>query len=107
MLNHIKPLLTLSFWFRMNPDPFLPTFYYLFLGLFGLMIIGSIAAGQIWTRKRENYVLRHSAKYLKNWLLTGGIVGFFWTFFTYERATLLGARFWLILWAIGLGFWLY
>jgi hypothetical protein len=106
-MNYIKPLLTLSFWFKMAPDPLLPFFQMAFLIFFGLLVVSGIIAGQIYKKKKENFVLRFAAKYLKNWLLTAGITGFFLLFFSYERAVFLSARFWFIIWFLGLGTWLF
>lgn len=106
MLNYIKPLLTLNFWFKLNPDPLLPAFYYGFFVFFGLLIFASVLCGVIYKKEKSRYILRHSAKYLKNWFLTAGLTGFLFLFFSYERAVFLSSRFWYVVWALSFGIWL-
>jgi len=103
----IRPLFTLSFWFKMVPDPLLPQFQWVFLVFFGLLIIASVVAGQVYKRKKDEFVLRFSAKYLKNWFLAAGITGFLLMFFSYERAMFLSSRFWYVIWFLSFGLWLY
>ena len=107
MLNYIKPLLTLSFWFKMTPDPLLPFFQMAFLIFFGALIAAGIIAGQIYKKKKDSFVLRFTAKYLKSWLFTAGSTGALLLFFSYERAIFLSARFWYIIWLLSLGIWLF
>jgi len=106
MLNYIKPLATLNFWFKLAPDPLLPVFYYGFVVFFSLLVFASVVCGLIYSKERERYVLRYGAKYLKNWLLAAGITGYLFLFFNYERAVFLSARFWYVVWALAFGTWL-
>tara|TARA_B100000315_G_scaffold193145_1_gene183642 strand:+ start:44 stop:460 length:417 start_codon:yes stop_codon:yes gene_type:complete len=105
-MGYITPLLKLSFWFKINPGPLMPMFYWVFLIFFGLLFVASIVCGRIYKKEKDQFVLRFSAKYLKNWLLTASIVGFLLLLFNYERVALLSARFWYGLWTIGFGVWL-
>lgn len=107
ILNYIKPLLAFSFWFKLAPDPLLPFFQMAFLIFFGLLVAAGIVAGQIYKKKKDNFVLRFAAKYLKNWLLAAGITGFLLLFFNYERAVFLSARFWYIAWFLSFGIWMF
>jgi len=107
MLDYIKPLLTLSFWFKSVGEPFLPVFYYALLALFTLLFIAGSLSGIIFKKKKEDFILRFSVKYLKNWFLWAGITGYLWIFFTYERAVFLSSRFWIVIWLIGFGVWLF
>jgi len=54
--------------------------------------------------ERERYVAAIFAKvgYL---LVTMGILGLIWFFFTYEQIPLLGARFWFLVWLLGVVAW--
>ncbi|MBU1179509.1 hypothetical protein KJ885_01050 [Patescibacteria group bacterium] len=106
-MGWIKPLLTLQFWFKLTPPPLMPIFYWAFLIFFLLMLFASILCGRIYKKEKEQYLLRFGAKYLKNWFLTAGLVGFLLILFGYERAVLLSARFWYPLWVIGFGVWLF
>ena len=107
MAGYIKPLLSLSFWFKLAPDPLLPAFYYGFVIFFGLLIFASVACGGIYKQQKENYLLRFGAKYLKNWFLAAGAFGYLLIFFGYERAVFLSSRFWYIVWFLSFGLWLF
>lgn len=106
-MNYIQPLLTLSFWFKLAPDPLLPVFQWFFLIFFGFLILAGIVVSQIYKKKKENFILRFSAKYLKNWFLASGLTGFLLFFFSYERAVFLSARFWYVIWFLSFGAWLF
>ncbi|MFA5133240.1 MAG: hypothetical protein WC459_00305 [Patescibacteria group bacterium] len=103
----IRPLFTLGFWFKMVPDQLLPPFQWAFLVFFGLLILAGILADQVHKRRKDNFVLRFGAKYIKNWFLTAGIIGCLLLFFGYERAVFLSSRFWYLVWFISFGLWLY
>lgn len=105
-MGYIKPLFSLSFWFKLNPGQLMPMFFWFFVILFGLMVIGGTLCVRIEKKEKENFILKMSAKYLKNWFFTAGIVGFLFILFNYERAILLSSRFWYLLWFIGFGIWL-
>ncbi|MFC1612257.1 hypothetical protein ACFL29_00180 [Patescibacteria group bacterium] len=106
-MNYIKPLLTLQFWFDLTPPPLLPVFYWFFLIVFLVFIVTAMVCGRIYNKEKDKFILRFSAKYLKSWFLSSGLVGLVLLAFNYERATLLAARFWFLLWLIGFGVWLY
>jgi len=105
-LNYIKPLFTASFWFNLTPPPLLPLFYWCFFIVFAGLIIVGFVSSQVYQKKRDNYILRFSAKYLKPWFITSGILGLILLFFDYERATFFSARFWFLIWFISFGIWL-
>lgn len=103
----IRPLLTLNFWFKLTADPLLPVFYYGFFIFFLLLVFCGLVCGAIYKTEKKKYVLRFSAKYLKNWFLFAGIMGFILLFFGYERAVFLSSRFWYLVWFLSFGLWLF
>lgn len=103
---NIKPLLTLSFWFKLAGEPLLPVLYYGFVVFFGLLVLASIVCGVISKKEKRNYILRFGAKYLKNWFLASGLTGFLFLFFNYERVIFLSSRFWYLIWFLAYGLWL-
>ncbi len=106
-MNYIKPLLTLSFWFKTVGEPFLPVFYYVFLVFFTALLVAGIFGGMLYKKQKDYYVLRFAVKYLKNWFIWSGIAGYLWLFFTYERAAVLSSRFWILVWLLSFGAWLF
>ena len=106
MSNYIKPLLTLSFWFKTVGEPFLPVFYYALLAFFTLLFLAGILSGIVFKAKKEFFILRFAVKYLKGWFLWAGATGYLWIFFTYERAVFLSSRFWILVWLLSFGLWL-
>ncbi|MBU4421347.1 hypothetical protein L6259_01865 [Candidatus Parcubacteria bacterium] len=105
-MGYITPLLKFGFWFNIAPPPLLPFFYWAFFIFFVVLLFGGIVCGRIYKKEKENFVLRFSAKYLKNWFIVAGITGLLLLLFGYERAVFLSARFWFLVWAIGFGIWL-
>lgn len=105
-MGYIKPLFTLSFWFDMAPPPLLSIFYWAFFVFFSVLFLAGIICGRIYKKEKDNFVLRFSAKYLKNLFTTSGIVGFLLLLFSYERAIFLSSRFWFFVWAVSFGIWL-
>ncbi len=103
----LRPLLTLSFWFKLTGDPLLPVLYYGFIVFFGLLVLASLVCAVIYNKEKGNYVLRFGAKYLKNWFLSSGLTGFLFLFFNYERAIFLSSRFWYLVWFLAYGLWLF
>jgi hypothetical protein len=106
MMNYIQPLFTTGFWFTTVSPPMLPAFYYGFFVFFVLFVVAGILSSKIVKKEKEKFVLRQAAKNMKGWFYAAGITGLTWLFFSYERAVLLSARFWILVWFIGFGVWL-
>lgn len=96
-----KPLIDPSFWFRLDPDYLSPLFEKGFFILFAAMIIlGALV--RIVARKKGTDRFAKDVK--MRWgamLLTMGLLGLVWFFFTYEGVSLFGARFWFLIWLVG------
>ncbi len=100
-----SPLFTLDFWFNLRPHALSPGFDKSFFLLFGsLIIIGAIAKVIMRQKKADRYLAR-AYKMVSQLFTMMGALGMLLFFFTYEEIYLLGARFWFIVWGIGLIVW--
>jgi hypothetical protein len=100
------PLFDLSFWFALQPSALSPSFEKFFFFFFTLMILVGAVARIVARYKKDDRFLKMTYRKVAMMFLTMGIVGMSWFFFTYEMAYLLGARFWFLVWAIGLVVWI-
>lgn len=102
---NLSHLITLDFWFNLHQTALSPGMDKIFFLGFGLCVIaGAIARISARQKKDDRYLLR-AYKDFGNMLVTMGIIGLMFFFFTYEEIYLLGARFWFVLWAIGFAVW--
>ena len=98
--------LTWNFWFSLRPGAFAGSSLKIILGFIFLLIVLSIAGGII--KKRWAKSLYSSFwNSLYAFFLTNAIIGLMLTFFNYEMVPFLSARFWLLLWAVGMLVWLF
>ena len=93
-----------DFWFNLRPGVFLGSSMKILVGFVGLFIILSIVAG-LGKKKWSTGLYSNFWKNLYNFFLTNAIIGLILTFFNYEMAPLLSARFWFLLWAAELIVW--
>lgn len=99
------PLFELSFWFDLQPSAFSPVFEKSFFLFFALMVlIGAVARIVARYKKGERFMVI-TYKKIAAMLFTMGMFGMLWFFFSFEQAYLLGARFWFVLWLVGLLVW--
>ncbi|MBU0636748.1 MAG: hypothetical protein ABH818_03090 [Patescibacteria group bacterium] len=102
----MKNLLTLKFWLNLRPDSLTPLAQKKFLALIVAFIFFTIVFGYIKSRQKKSL-------YVKLWQnlyyfgLTNSFVSLFLIFFNYELIPFLSARFWYLLWFIGIGIWLF
>lgn len=90
-------LLSLTFWFSVDPIPLRSTSFKLLLGLFLLLVIAGIVTRIVGVKKRKEYVFSRVASRLTRPLVSTGIVGLVLIFFEYERVLFLSSRFWYVL----------
>ncbi|MDO8669626.1 MAG: hypothetical protein Q7K65_05010 [Candidatus Buchananbacteria bacterium] len=94
-----------SRFFDFQPAISLDTVYFL-LELFGvLLILAAVVKAIQKFSQRDSFYKTLLQKYFIM-LTTMSVIGFFLTWFRYERAYLLSARFWLLVWLIGTVVWL-
>lgn len=98
--------LTLDFWFNLRPGAFLGSSLKVISAFIFLLIILAVVAG-LGKRKWSKSLYANFWNNLYYFFLTNAIIGLILTFFNYEMVPFLSARFWLLLWAIGLITWLF
>jgi hypothetical protein len=97
--------LSLNFWFNLRPEAFTPGSFKIILGIILLLIFLSVVSGI--GKKRWSKSLYFSFwNSLYYFFLTNAIIGLLLTFFNYEMVPFLSARFWFLLWVIGMIIWL-
>jgi hypothetical protein len=98
--------LTLNFWFSARPGAFSGLSLKIVLGFVVLLIILSVVSGVI--KKRWSKGLYSSFwGSLNTFFISNSIIGLLLTFFNYEMVPFLSARFWFLLWAIGMLVWFF
>lgn len=102
---NLQPLIDPSFWFKLQPDLLSPTFEKGFFIAFGLMVIIGAIIRIVSRQKRHDKYVRQMFSRIGTMSLSMGLVGLVWLFFSYEMIYLLGARFWFLVWLVGLIIW--
>lgn len=108
MINFIK-LTDINLWIAIRPLPLSKGFAIALVVFFLLIIIGKIAL-RIYASKMKRELTKADKKLydlIQSLLLTMGSLGIMWTFFAYEGIPILAARFWFLLWLLGLIIWIY
>ncbi|MBI4262648.1 hypothetical protein HY624_03935 [Candidatus Uhrbacteria bacterium] len=101
----IQPLLTLDFWFKLTPDPFLESSALLLRVLFwGMLALGIIARFAIAYFRKDKWKQK-IAQRVSQVLLSMGVFGLFLFWFSYERFPFLSMRLWYLAWLAGAIVW--
>lgn len=92
-------LLSLSYWFNMNPGPIHPPIqkaliFFIFLWFISIFIF------QKFKKNKYKDFPRAFWKSIHSYSIKNTILGFMLIFFAYERVTFLSARFWFLLWLV-------
>ena len=101
----MSPLFDLSFWFSRFPQPLTAVYEKVFFIIFVAVLVAGVVVRIISNqRERDRYaeLIYHKIATL---LITMGILGLVWFFFTYEQIPLLGGRFWFLFWVLGTAGW--
>ena len=92
--------------FHMRPSIDEGTIYFLLI-VFGALIIAAIIVKIIQSvKKQEQFLNKLYSKYFYC-LLVMGVLGEIAVWFRIERVNILSARYWLLIWFVGLVIWLY
>lgn len=101
-------LLSLKFWFKLNPGPmseiFLKFFTAVFICALLLMVVFKIL--YLLKSKKDKIEATFYKKFYHLWLASS-LTGFLILFFFYEEAYFLSARFWFLAWLIMIVIWLF
>jgi amino acid transporter len=98
-------LLNYKYWLNLRPDSLAGSVQKYFIILVVLFLFFTLVFAFLKSKNKNLYsrVLRK----LYTFFLTNFIVSLFLLFFTYEMVPFLSSRFWFLLWAAGIIFWLY
>ncbi len=104
-MSYVKPLLSLDYWFNLNPAPFIkPVFIGLGIALV-VLLVGGLIVKWIGYKTRKNppthRILSRIGRALISIALAGGLI----YFFSYEQTRLVSARFWWLVILLGAIVW--
>lgn len=92
------------YWFRPRTMPLSPTFLYIFLGILAVLLILAV---WFFIKYRQGGRFKRVFSDLHYFAVTNLIIGLALFFFRFEGTIFMTARYWLVLWFLGMGFWLY
>ena len=96
--------LSLNFWFNLRPGHLLPIYQNVLVIFLIILVITGIATFIIKKKKKKLY-FRLWEK-LFNFSSTNFFFGILLLFFNYEKIPFFSSRFWYLLWALGIAFWI-
>ncbi len=102
---NLSHLFTLDFWFNLSPTALSPGMDKVFFFLFSIMVVAGAVARILARKKNDDRYLVRAYTNFGNMLVSMGLLGFVFFFFTYEEIYLLGARFWFVILGVGLITW--
>lgn len=91
-------LLTLNFWFQMQPPMFIPLMGTVLLVIFTVMAIVGLVAKIYGVKSGLDKFVRRAVERAGTLLLTMGLIGLLLCFFTFESVPILSMRIWLLVW---------
>ena len=103
---NLQPLIDPNFWFNLQPHALSPGFDRAFFLFFSILIITGAVSRIVMRHKKSDRHLAKAYRMVSQMLLSMGLLGTAMFFFTYEEIYILGARFWFLLWGIGLVVWI-
>ncbi len=95
-------LLTVEFWFNLNPGALIPLMQNLFISFIAIL---AVAAFLIAVIKRKKSAYKGFFNRLYGFCLSNALIGLVLLFFNYEVVPFFSARFWLGLYAIEMLVW--
>lgn len=100
-------LLSINFWFQMQPDMFIPWVGMTFLVVFTVMAIVGVVAKIYGVKAGLDKFVRRAVERAGNLLLTMGLIGLLIYFFTFEHVPILSMRLWLLVWLLSALAWVW
>lgn len=98
-------LLTLNYWFNLNPEPWLTTSYHLVVVVFGGLLVLGLLAGIFVRQNRQDNLKKRFWDRLQNLFLLIGFLGLVLVFCRQQRVGFLGMPFLLLLLIVWAGWW--
>jgi len=96
----VSPMTHLDFWTNLQPAALSTVFERGFFFLFALLIIFGSLSRILSRSRKDDYLLVKAYRYLGQLLLTMGVLGMLWFFFSFEEIYFFGARFWFLVWLL-------
>lgn len=105
----INRFFDLLYWLNLEPAALRTHVAVFWASVFGGMIILKFFCRAIYVNYKKALTPPEKKLLFKieSMLLTMGFSGLVWTFFAYESLPILSSRLWMVLWMIGLVFWIY
>lgn len=100
-------LLSLNFWFQIQPPMFLYWTGLVMLVVFTVMILVGLFARIYAVKSNLEKLVRRAVSRTGTMLLTMGLVGWLLYGLVYESVPILSMRIWLLAWLICLGIWIW
>src|SRR3990167_6986185 len=102
----LRPLIRPDFWFASHPTSLMSSSSRGLLLFFTLLLVAG-AVVRLVSRKRfpDRYARETSAR-VGRLFSTMGFLGLVWLFFAVEQVTFLQARYWALVWLVGLVVWI-
>ncbi len=97
-------LLSLGFWFNTRPGALIPSMQKGFIAFLGLLVVVFVV---FLILQKKKTIYRNLFRKLGSFSISNAILGAIILFFIYESVPFLSARFWILLWVIGMIVWLY
>jgi hypothetical protein len=99
-MQYLKPLLTLNYWFNLNPAPFIPLVWDILGGLIIFLFVASAVVKYLSLTTRKNPPLHRILSRAGRAGLWVSVIALVFYFFNFEGLSMLSARFWWVLLAI-------
>lgn len=94
-----------SYWFTLRPAEVGGLSGQMIFGFFVLLFVLGIVGRIVSLQKKDDRYIRDLGQRAGTLLITMGLLGVFFFFFSYERIQLFGSRFWYVFWLIGFVVW--
>lgn len=103
----MNTLFSLDFWFNLQPIGLTPLFSKIIFVIFTAFIVFGAVANIVARNRKDDHLLVQAYRRIAQMLYVMGWVGFFIWFASYETLYLFGARFWYLIWVVGLIVWMW
>lgn len=97
--------LSAGYWFAQNPGSLEEIVKNIFLSFLFILFVGIIVFSVL--KRKKGGIYFKIWRSLASFCITNFIVGLFILFFTEQSIPVLSSRFWFLLWAVGIGTWIY
>jgi hypothetical protein len=96
-----------SYWFTLSPPQVNGTLGHLVFGFFVLCFVAGIVSRIVASNRIEDQYIEQIGGRIGTLLITMGLLGVLLFFFSFERVTLFGARFWYLIWILTTALWVF